>query len=300
MRSVAELVRTPSVPGRGGRTTPTLASVNLLSPAMLEHIAVTRMRKRFLAGALAVAVLVAAGWMAQTRELHAAERQLAAEAAATPRLRTQLQSLDRVAEFFAAVAQRKQMASSAMAAEVLFSSALNDLQDRTPQGLQIRTMSVTLTPEVVADTAGSAVQEPEQAQAQTQTQTQDVNCPRPDPFSPAAVIGCVSLTGTAPTRGVVAALIHDLKASSLYADPFITTTSYGQALGDQAVQFAGTVGLTREAVSSRYSDPRWLADPRVLARAYRLVESGRAAAVRLARQATAAAPVGDTIGGPGR
>lgn len=316
MRSVIANASITSAPPPTGQARParTAASVNLLSPATLERLAATRTAKRFLGGAVALALLVGAGWIVQTERLHAAQQRHATETAQTPPLRARLQSLQPVAGFHAQVAQRVQSASAAMAAEVLFSAALADLHRRTPPGLQIHTMSVTLTPDALpatvpggqaptadtaadtadgtadtADTTGTAGTNNPTGAGQTPAPAPGAACARPDPFDPTPLIGCVSLTGTAPSRSVVAALIRALKISSLYAHPFITTTTIGDTAGEQVVQFAGTVGLRRQLISNRYADPAWLGDPAVLGEAQRLVKTGRAAAAQLARQARKAA-----------
>lgn len=334
-------LKTPPAPTRSGKSSRTLPSVNLLSPATLEHIAVTHLRKRFLAGGLAVAVVLGGGWMLQTQRLHSAQDRLAAEQAATPALTAQVAALEPVSQFYAAVDQRKVTASKAMAAEVLFSKALTDLAKLTPAGMTIQTMSVTLTPDVVVsqappvsplaqagidgngnDTTKNGATPPTgilQAPAKARTAadaagaadasgaTTDpltgkpvapaapaapapaadaVTCARPDPFNPARVIGCVTITGTADSRAVVGQLINKLKGSDLYADPFVTTTTAGGAAGEQSVQFAGSVGLTGQAVSGRYADLSWLANPDVLAEAERLIKSGQTASAKLAKQSS--------------
>jgi hypothetical protein len=330
-------LKTPAAPSRSGKSSRTLPSVNLLSPATLEHIAVSHLRKRFLAGGLAVAVVLGGGWLLQTQRLHSAQDRLAAEQAATPALTAQVQALAPVSQFYAAVDQRKQTASAAMAAEVLFSEALTDLAKLTPAGMTIQTMSVTLTPDVVvaqappvspltqagidgngndttknaatngtgasgllgapakARAAADAASAAGAARATTPTPAAPaadaVACARPDPFNPARVIGCVTITGTADSRAVVGDLINKLKASDLYADPFVTTTTAGGAAGEQSVQFSGSVGLTGKNVSGRYADLSWLANPDVLAEAERLIKAGQTASVKLARQSSHQAAV---------
>jgi hypothetical protein len=290
---------------------PRLASVNLLSPATLESLAVRRVRRRLVAAGLAGAVLVGGGWLLETSKLHSAQSRLAAEQAQTAPLQAQLTALEPVAKFFAQLDARKQAASQAMAAEVLFSKALTDLNSRTPQGLQISNMSVTLTPSVVTsvsppvsplttagiDASGNVVSTPPAATATTpaaptaaasSAAANAVSCARPDPFHPAAIIGCVTLSGTAPNRDVVGQLVNNLKAGTYYADPFVTTTTVTGADGVESVQFSGSVGLTGAAVSGRYADLSWLADPKVLAEAERMVARGNTASSRLAATTAAA------------
>jgi len=237
--TVATLASRTGVPG------PRLPQVNLLSPDTLQHLAVRQVKRRLVAAGLAGALLVAGGWGVQSWRLSSAKSDLTAEQALTPPLEGQLAELDPVARFVAGLEARKQTASRAMAAEVLFSEALIDMNKRLPKGVQLRTMSVTLSP-----TAASAVQ-----------------CARPDPFKPAVIIGCVTISGTAPSRDAVGEFVESLKSAKIYADPFIATTVVDGATGERSVAFNGSVGVTGEIVSGHYADLSWLSDPDVLAAA---------------------------------
>jgi hypothetical protein len=299
-----------------------LPSVNLLSPATLQSIAVRRVRRRLVAAGLVAAVFVGGGWMVQNARLGAANQRLGNEKSATAPLNQQLAALAPIAQFYSELDARKTAASQAMAAEVLFSSALTDLKNRTPTGVTITNMSVTLTPATVTSVAppvspltkagidgnGNDIT---QSQAQTaatgtaasttstgsstapasstptSTSSTGASCAQPDPFSPAVVIGCITLSGNAPSRAAVGTLINNLKASQLYASPFITTTTVSGADGSQQVQFNGTVGLTSAAVSGRYADLSWLADPKVLSAAEAMIAAGDTAGNRLAKETAA-------------
>jgi hypothetical protein len=310
---------------------PRLASVNLLSPSTLESLAVRKVRQRVIAAGLVGALAIGAGWLYEGTKLHSAQHRLAAEQAQTAPLQAQLTALEPVARFFAQLDARKHAASAAMAAEVLFSKALSDFNTRTPQGLQLSNMSVTLTPSVVTSvappvsplaragidangnditqqaatngtatngtaangTAGTATPGSGTTPAAATTPAAPtgaasaVSCARPDPFHPAAIIGCLTLSGTAPSRAVVGQFVNNLKAGNYYADPFVTTTTVTGADGTESVQFSGSVGLTGAAVSGRYADLSWLADPKVLAEAEKMVAAGNTASSRLAKHTAA-------------
>ncbi len=55
------------------------------------------------------------------------------------------------------------------------------------------------------------------------------------------------------------------------------------------MQFSGSVGLTSAAVSGRYADLSWLADPSVLAAAQAMIDAGNTASNRLAKETAALA-----------
>ncbi|MBA3742104.1 hypothetical protein [Sporichthya sp.] len=329
-------------PARSGQASRALPSVNLLPTSTLEALDVRRIRQRFVAAGLVGAVLVGGGWVLQTQRLHSAQDRLVAEQALTPALNAQVAALAPVAQFYDLLQARKQIASAAMAAEVLFSDALTDLAGRTPAGIDITAMSVTLTSaQVVGNTviqsplevagvdgngndltktqgAGApgpgtlqnlnspvrsalgAAEDPSvtadidgadgaAVTATPQVPVAPVACARPDPFNPAPIIGCVTLTGTAQNRAQVGELVQNLRAADLYADPFVTTTTINGIDGAESVAFAGSVGLTGEAVSGRYADLSWLSDPTVLAKAEKMIKDGNTASHRLAERAKAAA-----------
>lgn len=305
--SVATLAPRTGTPG------PRLPQVNLLSPDTLAHLAVRQVKRRLVAAGLVGVVLVAGGWGAATWRLSSAKSDLAAEQALTPPLQSQLAELDPVARFVSGLDARKQAASKAMAAEVLFSEALIDINKRLPKGVELVNMSVTLTPSAVSAVAPAVspltkagidangnnttkTQPPAANNASStlaastpSTAASAVQCARPDPFKPAPIIGCVTISGTAPSREAVGKLVENLKSAKIYADPFVATTAVNGATGQRSVQFSGSVGVTGEIVSGRYADLSWLSDPAVLAAAEKMVAAGNTAGARLDEKADALA-----------
>jgi hypothetical protein len=302
---------------RAGTPVLKLPSVNLLSPRTLQRLAVRRARRRLVAGGLVAVVFVGGGWVVQSARLNSAHQQLTDAQAATAPLSSELNALAPVATFYSELDARKTAASSAMAAEVLFSAALTDLNSRTPANMLITNLAVTLTPSVVTavappvspltkagidangnDTTSAAAQAAASGTGSasgtaasgapaTGSASAGASCAQQDPFDPTAVIGCITLSGTAPSRAVVGDFINNLKASQLYATPFITTTTATGANGVQQVQFNGSVGLTAAAVSGRYADLSWLADPKVMAAAQAMIAAGDTASNRLAKETAA-------------
>lgn len=303
--SVATLAPRTGIPG------PRLPQVNLLSPDTLEHLAVRQVKRRLVAAGLVGALLVAGGWGVASWRLSSAKGALAAEKALTPPLQGQLAELDPVARFVSGLDARKQTASKAMAAEVLFSEALIDMNKRLPKGVELVNMSVTLTPSVVSanapavspltkadlnakgnDAPAAPAGDPASSTLTVSTPAaaaSAVQCARPDPFKPAVIIGCVTISGTAPSRDAVGKFVESLKSAKIYADPFITTTVVNGATGQRSVQFSGSVGITGEIVSGRYADLSWLSDPAVLAAAEKMVAAGNTAGAKLDEKADALA-----------
>ncbi|MGQ0465218.1 MAG: hypothetical protein ACT4QG_07835 [Sporichthyaceae bacterium] len=305
---------TATLAPRTGIPGPRLPQVNLLSPDTLQNLAVRQVKRRLVAAGLVGVVLVAGGWGVQSWRLSSAKSDLAAEQALTPPLQAQLTELEPVARFVSGLDSRKQAASKAMAAEVLFSEALVDMNKRLPKGVELSTMSVTITPAIVPtlvppvsplakagiDANGKDTTKAQQpaaaadgsatpAASTPSTAASAVQCARPDPFKPALIIGCVTLSGTASSREAVGKFVESLKSAKIYADPFIATTTVNGATGERSVAFNGSVGITGEIVSGRYADLSWLTDPAVLAAAEKMVAAGNTAGVRLDEKADALA-----------
>jgi hypothetical protein len=224
--------------GGGSHPRPGLPTVNLLSQSDLDRIAVRRLRRRFVAGGVAVAVLIGAGWFVQHQRVNDAEKLVTVEQAETARLSEQAQELTEIKVFVAGVEGQQQTVAATMAQEIYFSDVLSGIRSASPIGSTLQSISVTLAPAAGAaasttggSTAGASV------------------CPGPDPFQTETVVGCVTLAGTAVSRAAVGELVTRLGSIGLFVEPFISTTTTGDA---QAVTFGGSVGLSEEAYSRRY------------------------------------------------
>jgi len=217
-----------------------LPTVNLLSPSVLEDLAVARLRRRFALAALALVVLLAGGWWGQGVRIAEAEAELAAQQTQAATLTARVNTLVPVRLFYAAVAQRKQTAAQAMASEVLFSRVFAELAARTPDGVQVETVSVDIRPPTATGASAPA------APAQT-----GAGCPTPDPFTATSTVGCITIGGSATSREAVGSLIVRLSASDLFVGPFISASN---ASGEGKVAFTGTVGVPAKVFSGRYAD----------------------------------------------
>jgi len=219
-------------------------TVNLLSPAVFEALAVRRLRRRFAVAAVALVVLMGSGWAYQRSRVASAEEELATQQAAAIRLAARVNALAPVRQFYADVERRKKSVTQAMASEVLFSRIVAEMRAQTPPDVQVDTWSVTMTG------AGSS-----RNASGSAAPTTDAACPQPNPFTPPSAVGCVTIGGSAAARDAVGKLIVRLGGSALFVDPFITTTDASE---DGKVTFSGTVGVTRKAFSMRYADLGWI------------------------------------------
>jgi hypothetical protein len=228
--------------GGGSHPTPGLPRVNLLSQSDLDRIAVRRLRQRFLAGGAALAVLVGAGWFVQHQRVNDAVKMVTVERAETARLSDQATELTAIKSFVAGVNGQKATVATTMAQEIYFSKVLSGLRAASPIGTEMQSISVTVAPPAAAGAPG----------ATTGTTGATGVCPGPDPFRTETVVGCVTVSGTAVSRAEVGELVTNLGSADLFVEPFISTTTTGDA---QTVTFSGTVGLSDKVYSHRYGTP---------------------------------------------
>jgi hypothetical protein len=235
--------------GGGSHPRPGLPRVNLLSQPDLDRITVRRVRRRFVAAGVGLTVLVGAAWFVQHQRVNDAEKLVAVEQAETARLSDQAQELTEIQVFVAGVNGQEQVVATTMAQEIYFSDVLTGLRAASPIGTTLQSVNVTLAPAAVATTDGST------AGASV--------CPGPDPFQTETVVGCVTLAGTAVSRAAVGEFVTKLGSIGLFVEPFISTTTTGDA---QAVTFGGSVGLSEKVYSRRYgqvpdASPTTTSDP---------------------------------------
>ncbi len=221
-----------------------LPTVNLLSPGVLQDLAVRRLRRQLALVALVLVVLLGAGWGVQTARATRAEEQLAAQESQKADLTSQVGALAPVQRYHAAVERQKNTVTHAMASEVLFSRVMAELLERAPSGVRIETMSVEIQPSSGAAAGGA----PGASGA-------GAACPAPDPFTASPLVGCVTLGGSAPDRDAVGALVVRLGDGALFVGPFISASNVS---GKDEVVFTGTVGVTKKVFSGRYADLGWL------------------------------------------
>jgi Tfp pilus assembly protein PilN len=225
------------------RTVPhrTVPAVNLLSPWAFDALAARRLQERFAVAALALVVLIGAGWALQHLRVGHAERLLADEQARTARLAGETRELAPVRSYVSSVLQKKLVAQKAMKDEVYLSRVMDALENAKPAGAEVESMTVKVTPPAPADEAGTT------AAAAGEEST----CPGPDPFHTRALVGCVTLTGSAKSRAAVGQMVLNLGRDPLFVEPFISTTTTAE--GDDVV-FTGSVGLSTKTFSRRYAD----------------------------------------------
>jgi hypothetical protein len=226
-----------------------LPIVNLLSPSVFEALTARKVRLRFIAGSLALALFVGAGWGVQRLQLEEADKLRAVEQGETARLDARTRGLAPVSEFVSTVASQQALVRKTMANEAFLSLVLDGLRHATPTGVRIDSVAVTIDPSPGVGAAG-ATAVPKSATAGT--------CPSPDPFTTQATVGCVVFAGTATDRATVGQLVILLAKTGVFIAPYVSTTtasastSTSTAASDQ-VAFTASVALTKRIYSNRYA-----------------------------------------------
>ena len=227
--------------GGGNHPAPGLPRVNLLSQADLDRIVVRRLRQTFVVGAIAMALIVGAGWFVQHQRVNDAKKLVMVEQAETQRLSQQSDQLAAIKTFVAGVQGQKQTVDATMSQEIYFSRVLAGLRAASPLGTSVQSITVTLAPPATGTAAAPSTT--------GGTAAGSAVCPGPDPFQTETVVGCVTLSGTAVSRAEVGELVTRLGATDLFVEPFVSTTTTGDS---QAVTFSGSVGLSDKVYSGRY------------------------------------------------
>ena len=227
--------------GGGNHPRPGLPTVNLLSQSEFDRMAVRRLRQRFVAGGVALLLLVGAGWFLQHQRVSDAEKLVAVEQAQTNRLSAQTQTLVTIKTYVTGVLAQEQTVQTTMAREIYFSKVLEGIRTASPTGTSLQSIGVTLAPDAAGGSAAAGAA-PATAGASM--------CPGPDPFQTQTIIGCVTLSGTATSRAEVGELVTNLGSMGLFVEPFISTTTAGDAA---PVTFSGSVGLSEKVYSNRYA-----------------------------------------------
>lgn len=250
--------------GRGGdkpaeALVPTLPTVNLLPPAVIERAHVERLRRRFgVAVGLAV-VAVAVAYVLQAGAISTANDDLAAEQARTTQLSARVTALAPVRVYYAAVEANAATIQQTMAREVLVSDVVARLYDTAPDGVGLDTVDITVdTQPVPAETPAASTGEPA-APAVPAVPTTSGACPSPDPYLPPdATAGCIAITGSAASREELGRWEASLGRTNLFADLFISDSQAAAEDGADAITFTASVSITAKAYTDRYADQAFL------------------------------------------
>ena len=137
----------PVAPSRKSGGTSALAAVNLLSPWVLEELAVRRLRMRFLAAGIALVVLVAGAYGVLWMHLDNTREELRGDDAVAAGLNKQIKDMNDVQTYVGDVTVRGKAVATAMGGEVAFSGVFVELRQAMPGGADLTGLTVTLPAE---------------------------------------------------------------------------------------------------------------------------------------------------------
>lgn len=222
--------------------TPSMPDVNLLPPRVFEAVQAKKAQRKLVLIGAVLLLVVAGGYLAQAAQIMTANNALDAEIARGVVLQKQVRALAPVKAFYGDVSAQKLLVQKTMAQELFFSKVSSELLKNAPAGVKISTVTIA------ASAAGAA----------GATAAAGSSCPSANPFSPSPVVACVQITGTAPAREAVAALLVTLIGSPNFANVYIPVTDSAGAAGATEVTFNGSVGVTDKLFSNRYADDAYL------------------------------------------
>jgi Tfp pilus assembly protein PilN len=217
-----------------------LARVNLLPPEIEEAAKFRSLRlvlAAVVAGALVIVILLTI-WAGSG--IASAQDAVAQQQAQQVALQKQLATLANVPATFAKVASAQNSVSSALGAEVLWSTYLADLSLTIPDGVSMQTMTITQTLPASSSVGVSSA-------------SNNV----PTVLGPVGTGGIATITfsGQAVDHGHVADFLDSLAKTINYADPYfsVATQVLDSRSGQVLDQFTATVTVTPKAYSNRYT-----------------------------------------------
>jgi hypothetical protein len=213
-----------------------IAGVNLLSPWVLDRLRVRAVRKRLGYGLAALVVLTGGVWVGQQLTLRAARADLAGEVAVGEGLQSRIEDFAPVQAYVAEVQARSGLVHRTMAVELSYSTVLAALDLARPPGTEFDEVTLELP-------------EPEEGEPAGPARGVVAACPGPDPFATRVVVGCVRISGTAPSRAAVSELVRKVGENRLFVEPFVDTTT---TRTDEPVTFTGSVGLSPWGFTRRF------------------------------------------------
>lgn len=211
--------------------------INLLPPEIAERRALKKLTG-ILAGVLVAAVAVTGGIVYQAGSGKAdAQAQLSAAQAENTQLQTQMRTLGTARQAQEQLQAAQTALKAAMANEVLWSSYLDQMRLKLPEGVRLSNM--VLAPAGSSEASGSS------GSTATSGSTGSTQATEP-------AIATITFTGKALNQNAVADWLDALPTIKGYSNAFLTSTTPDSTGG--ILTFNVTVDVTADALSHRYDD----------------------------------------------
>jgi hypothetical protein len=225
--------------------------VNLLPSWVAERRLLRRQRLGVAAGLVAVLVLLALLWLAESASTDRARRAAAGQHAITAQLDAQRARLQPWADLQAEVASAEQLRAAVYAREVRFSGVLQDIAMLMPDNAWLTQLSAAFTENQKGAQAPAAG-------AQTGGTTAKAVPGAPGFGSP---VGTITFSGMALGHVDVGKVVRVLDGAvkrnggSVYLNPYYTSSQKQAGSGQTTVTFSATVDLGPAAYSGRFQRP---------------------------------------------
>lgn len=203
--------------------------VDLTPPELMNARQLRTVRRAVVAGLVAVLLLLAGAYFVADRDRSSAEDELANAQLTTTQLQQQQHKYLGITEIKGTVLQIRTQIAGLMQGDVATDSLLQRIGAAAPAGVELQTVSVTIS---AAGVAG--------AQAQAGGSTIDVTTH--------ARIGTVTLNGTASRMDAVSTFVDRLSAIAGVLDVVPTSNSQGKDGG----QFTVTLGLDDQLLTHHF------------------------------------------------
>ncbi len=213
-------------------------SVNLLPPEIGQRRALRKLQAGLAAGVVASAAVVGLLYVQAGSGKSEAQARLNAANTQKVILGAQTASLAHISAEKATVDAARASLKAAMGSEVLWSSTLDNLRLRLPDGVRYQSVAVTA---IVAPAAGVAAPAPTASAAAL----------------PSNAIATVVFTGVADDMNHVATELDQLALVPGLSNVYLTSASSGgtgAATSGAGVQFTATADVTNSALSHRYDN----------------------------------------------
>lgn len=218
---------------------PALPRVNLVPPSVPEYFLLRRIRRRFIAIAVLLAITFAGVWYLQGNQITDAEARLAQAQSESARISAQVSALAPIKEMYDQITAEQNLVATTLASAPQASLVVARLADAglAAQGGGGPVAFTSIAIEYRGVPEPGAEFNP---------------CPNPDPFSSDITIGCITFSGTASNREQVSTMLSIVADDGLFVGPYVNNSTVTQSTaGDPGgVMFTGTAGVSIDALAT--------------------------------------------------
>ena len=228
---------------------------NLLPPEIAERAALRRMQALLAAAVIACGGIVGAGYVTTNSGKAPAKAALAQAQSEQQTLATQKAALAPAQVAHQQVLAAKQSLVAAMGSEVLWSSQLDTLRRRLPDGVRLQTITITgIDPTTGSTTSSSAVSLPASPTG-SKTSSSSTAASAAGTTANSNYIANVTMSGVATDNDAVANWLDALASMPGWGNVYLTSTA--AAGGNSSVSllsYSITANITQAALSHRYTN----------------------------------------------